>query len=371
MKRKLRILPILFIIIEILLNSSKIVNAHSVELDPNSLISFPIIISNGKGNITIKDSETGYSLYYQAVEISNTIYEEIEKTSNDGETKLNEIKTEIDSLDKECDNLKTIYDEEYELYKEKLDSGEQDEELDALRAAYEEAKTNYENKANEYNKKIEEYNEKVDEINSKIKELTPTYLENNWIETKDRSFNVDLSQFLGDKAFAIWVKLISSDGTISYDEATYTMSGTKIEDIEVEGINIDKTTLTLEIGNSYTLIATIIPSNATDKLITWTSENKDIAIVSNGKVTAKSPGTTKITATTNDGKYTATCEVTVVEKAGPSNSNTTTNTKEDTTVATKKLPQTGASLIMITSIIILIIISIFYYRKYYNYKNIK
>lgn len=371
MKRKLKILPILFIIIGILLNSSKIVNAHSVELDPNSLIGFPIIISNGKGNITIKDSETGYSLYYQAVEISNTIYEEIEKTSNDGETQLNNIETEIDSLDKERDNLKTIYDEAYELYKEKLDSGEQDEELDMLKTAYEEAKINYENKVNEYNNKIKEYNEKANEINLQIKELIPTYVENNWIETYDKSFSVDLSQFSGDKAFAIWVKLISSDGTISYDEATYTMSGTKIEDIKVEGINIDKTTLTLEVGNSYTLIATITPSDATDKLVTWESEDENIATVSSGKVTAKSPGTTKITATTNDEKYTATCEVTVVEKSDTLNNNTSTNTKEDTTVATKKLPKTGVSLVMTISILFLILISILCYKKYHNYKNIK
>lgn len=376
MSKMMKVTLILFFVIGIICIPFENVNAHSVELDPNSLITFPMLISNGKGNITIKSSETGYSLYYQAVEISNTIYAQIEQITNNGKKEVNSIKAEMDALKKECDNLKTIYDEEYKTYKEKLDSGVTGTELETLKIAYETAKTNYQNKATEYNNKVKEYNTKVNDVNAKIKELTPTYVESNWIKMEDRTFSVDLSKFSGDKVFAIWAKLVSSNGTISYDEATYTISGTKTENINIKGISLDKTRLTLKIGSSYTLTATITPSNATDKLIRWTSNNEDIATVTNGKIVAKSSGTATITATTNDGGYTAICEVTVSEKVDTQKGNISINTQKegdvkDTTVATKKLPQTGRSIIIVVGILSLILIAIISYKSYYIYKDLK
>jgi uncharacterized protein YjdB len=60
------------------------------------------------------------------------------------------------------------------------------------------------------------------------------------------------------------------------------------------------------------LTATINPSNATDKTVTWKSSNTAIATVDqNGKVTAAEVGSAVITVTTNDGSKTATCSVTV------------------------------------------------------------
>ena len=330
MKEKVKVVLTLFLMIGIILISYGNVNAHSVDLDPKSLISFPIMITNGKGDISIESSETGYSLYYQVVEISNTDYTQMQKTSDDGKKELDDIKKEMEQLDKECDNLEKIYDEANEAYKK-------DQENEDLKEEYEKAKTDYESKIGEYNDKVKQYNDKTKEITSKIKELTPTYNENNWIETKDKSFSVDLSRFSGNKAFAIWVKLVSSDGTISYDEGTYTMSGTKLEEVKATGITLNKTTLELQAGSSYTLIATISPSGATDKSIVWTSSDENVATVSNGKVVAKSAGTATITATTKDGNYTATCKVTV---SGKSN-------KVDNTLASGKLPKTGLNMIIV------------------------
>ncbi len=358
MKEKIRIALTLFLMIGIILISCGGVNAHSVDLDSKSLISFPIMITNGKGNITIKSSETAYSLYYQAVEISNTNYTQMEQISDNGKTELNFIETEMSELDKTCDDLKAIYDEAYEKYKKTPENG-------TLQEAFETAKINYQNKVKEYNDKVKEYNNKANEINSKIKELIPTYIENNWKETKDGSFSVDLSQFSGNKAFAIWVKLVSSDGTISYDEATYTMSGTKVEEAKVSGITLDKTTLALQVGSSYTLTATITPSSAIDKSIVWTSSNENIVTVSNGKIMAKAVGTAIITATTKDGNYKATCQVTVSEKASiPSKT-------KDTTVANGKLPQTGLNMIIVVGILSMIFISIVFYKNYCKYKDLK
>lgn len=68
----------------------------------------------------------------------------------------------------------------------------------------------------------------------------------------------------------------------------------------VEEITLNKTTLTLEIGQQETLIATIKPENANNKNIIWKSDNENIAIVIDGKVTAVAEGTTTITATAED-----------------------------------------------------------------------
>ena len=86
------------------------------------------------------------------------------------------------------------------------------------------------------------------------------------------------------------------------------------KDIVVTSVSLDKTSLTLEVGENYTLVVTVSPSNATDKTITWSSTNSSVAVVSGEKVTAKSEGTTTITAEAHNGKK-ATCTVTVNEPA--------------------------------------------------------
>ena len=83
--------------------------------------------------------------------------------------------------------------------------------------------------------------------------------------------------------------------------------------IEVTSITINKTSLSLLADRSETLTATVLPNNATDKTVTWNSDNTNVADVDgNGKVTAKSKGSATITCTANDGSgVQATCVVTV------------------------------------------------------------
>ena len=76
-------------------------------------------------------------------------------------------------------------------------------------------------------------------------------------------------------------------------------------------VALNKTTLTLDIGKTSNLRATVYPSNAANKKCTWSSSNTSVATVDgNGKVTAKKAGTATITVKTSNGK-TATCKVTV------------------------------------------------------------
>ena len=99
------------------------------------------------------------------------------------------------------------------------------------------------------------------------------------------------------------------------DSKQFTLTVDAAPAVSVTGISLDKTTLSLYVGENQTLTATITPSNATNKNVTWSSSAESVATVdTNGKVTAVGAGTAQITVTTEDGNKTATCTVTVTAK---------------------------------------------------------
>lgn len=82
--------------------------------------------------------------------------------------------------------------------------------------------------------------------------------------------------------------------------------------ILVTGVALDKTTASIYVGNTTTLVATVTPTNATIDGITWSSNNESVATVDeSGVVTGVAAGTATITATTENGGFAATCTVTV------------------------------------------------------------
>ena len=90
----------------------------------------------------------------------------------------------------------------------------------------------------------------------------------------------------------------------------------KVKFIHIDTISLDKNELDLGIGESSKLSAAISPANASNKKITWTSDNSGIAEVDqDGNVTGKADGNAVITATTEDGNKTATCTVKVEKGA--------------------------------------------------------
>ncbi len=95
-------------------------------------------------------------------------------------------------------------------------------------------------------------------------------------------------------------------------KATCKVTVTKSE-VKVTEITLNKTNASIEKGKTLQLKATVTPTNATDKGVTWKSSNTKIATVSStGKVTAKTVGTVTITCTAKDGSGTkATCRITV------------------------------------------------------------
>ena len=87
--------------------------------------------------------------------------------------------------------------------------------------------------------------------------------------------------------------------------------------VKISDIILNKTSLSLNIGDQEQLTATILPSNATNQSLTWSSSNTNVATVGfNGNVTAKAEGSSTITCRANDGsgKY-ATCYVTVIDNS--------------------------------------------------------
>lgn len=86
----------------------------------------------------------------------------------------------------------------------------------------------------------------------------------------------------------------------------------KAKQVAVSKITVSPKTLNLEVGQTGTLTATVTPDNATDKTVTWTSSDKNVATVDkdNGTVTPVGEGTATITATAANGKK-DTCKVTV------------------------------------------------------------
>ncbi|MDR0755093.1 MAG: Ig-like domain-containing protein [Prevotellaceae bacterium] len=84
--------------------------------------------------------------------------------------------------------------------------------------------------------------------------------------------------------------------------------------ISVTGISVTPTTASIKIDGTAQITATVAPPEATNKKVTWKSSDEKIATVdATGLVTGKAKGSATVTATSEDGGKTATCEVTVTE----------------------------------------------------------
>lgn len=86
----------------------------------------------------------------------------------------------------------------------------------------------------------------------------------------------------------------------------------KVADVKPESVVLNKDDITISIGEETTLIASILPRNASVKDVVWKSENSTIVSVnSSGKLVGKKEGTTNVVVTTKEGNKTAKCKVTV------------------------------------------------------------
>jgi len=104
---------------------------------------------------------------------------------------------------------------------------------------------------------------------------------------------------------AFWAIVVISCGNSEY------LKDYSVEKVAVTGVTLDNSSQELLSGYQFTLTATVEPAEAYKKEVRWASDNPNVATVIGGIVTAKSAGTSIITATTIDGAKTASCTVTV------------------------------------------------------------
>ena len=114
--------------------------------------------------------------------------------------------------------------------------------------------------------------------------------------------------------------VVTGSGGVSVISSAATLTVTKKS---VTGVTLSQTELTLYTGGTGTLTATVQPDDATNKNVTWQSNNANVATVEGGTVTAVGVGETTISVTTEDGGKTATCKVTVTQSAYSISADTT------------------------------------------------
>ena len=91
----------------------------------------------------------------------------------------------------------------------------------------------------------------------------------------------------------------------------------EVSEVRVEGVSVTPSILTMTEGDISSLTVTVLPENAQNKTVLWSSSREDVAIVSDGVVVAVSPGMATIKAESEDGGKSAICLVTVVARVVP------------------------------------------------------
>lgn len=105
-------------------------------------------------------------------------------------------------------------------------------------------------------------------------------------------------------------KIMVKGKNVTSNEVTVTV----IDKFAVTGVKLNESEKSLQVGDSFTLTATVLPEDARDKTVTWSSDKESVATVKDGVVTAVSPGTAIIKVTAGAGAFSATCSVTVEER---------------------------------------------------------
>ncbi|BCN31939.1 Ig-like domain-containing protein [Anaeromicropila herbilytica] len=124
-----------------------------------------------------------------------------------------------------------------------------------------------------------------------------------WRSSNERVAKVVNGVVTGISEGKTTITAISSNGYKAY--CTVTVTG-----LSVTGINVSETTVTLRYGERHTISATVLPYNAQNRSVTWSSSNDYVATVVNGVIYARNKGTAYIIATSSNGMK-ALCLVTV------------------------------------------------------------
>ena len=168
-----------------------------------------------------------------------------------------------------------------------------------------------------------------------------------WKSSDEAVATVDANgKVTGVKAGEATITVTTEDGGMTATCKVYVNTAT----VAVTGVMLNKTETTILEGSSETLVATVLPENATNRNVSWKSSDEAVATVdANGKVTGVKAGEAVITVTTEDGKKTNTCKVTVksntVNVRGVVLNKTSISIPigEDETLAAKVLPENATN----------------------------
>jgi len=244
---------------------------------------------------------------------------------------------------------------------------------DYNKANYQYIKITDENIINEY-KKIKEEDKSIYELE---KMLTTTLPSDNWTKWYFWSTFFSSGYPQGriktpeSGLYYLWMQFTGENTKEVYG---YIIVDNLVPEISVESISLPSTK-TVEVGKTITLTPTFNPSNATNKIVTWSSSNEEVVTVNNaGVVTGVKVGTSVITVTTQDGNKVAICTVAVTtansNNANNANNNSSLNNIKDNTIAPGKLPETGVPITIALAISLLTLIGIVSFLKHNKFKGI-
>lgn len=199
----------------------------------------------------------------------------------------------------------------------------------------------------------------------------------------ERKINVN-----GEGLYYLWIKAYKKNSKVGYGLILVDNLGANVP---LEGISLSSS-YDIKVGEEKRLNIEYTPTQASNREVTWKSEDESIATVDKeGRVKGIKTGSVKIVATSKEGNKTATTIVNVIDKdnvyvqnENKNNANTNTNAninkdtdkkindvKKDNTTAKGRLPQTGESLIIISSLLVIGLATIFGIRIYNkNFKEI-
>lgn len=140
---------------------------------------------------------------------------------------------------------------------------------------------------------------------------TANLLKDGSFTTSESVISISLADFVAGDKLVIFANTANGQ-TITFSDIYF-----KGEEVLPDSVVLDQNSIQLANGASITLTATVLPANAENKSVEWTSSDSTVATVANGVITALKAGTTTITVKTLAGEYSATCSVEVVDVSLP------------------------------------------------------
>ncbi|MFV0504095.1 MAG: S-layer homology domain-containing protein [Lachnospirales bacterium] len=157
---------------------------------------------------------------------------------------------------------------------------------------------------------------KVSDVVQLIPTITPKDATNKnvfWTSHNEEIAEVNNTGIVvGKKAGTTTIVATTEDGNKQVTCEIIVIEGEK--EVAVSGVELNKSELELKVDETYDLVATVLPVNADNKNITWTSSDENVAAVYKGKVFAKVEGKVEIEVRTVDGGYVDVCKVEVKAK---------------------------------------------------------